>query len=249
MDVISEVLRVVRLEGALFFNAEFSAPWCISEPRSTGKAPYLSPEAGHLILYHFLTEGRAYAKLPDGRREELTAGDIVIFPHGDAHLLGNGSPARPVDSLQTFAKNLARDSSSSALAVVARSREFVCGFMACDPRLSEVFLAGLPKMLKVHVANEPSGQWLENSIRFSVGEVDGSNAGSGLVLAKLSEVLFVETLRRYINALPPDQIGWLAGARDPIIGQALALLHKEPADPMDALESGKARRSITYAAC
>ena len=93
----------------------------------------------------------------------------------------------------------------------------------------KVFLAGLPRMLKVHIAKEPSGQWLENSIRFSVGEASGSNAGSGLVLAKLSEVLFVETLRRYINALPPDQIGWLAGARDPIIGQALALLHKEPA--------------------
>ena len=86
-------------------------------------------------------------------------------------------------------------------------------------------------MLKVHVVNEPSGQWLENSIRFSVGEANESNAGSGLVLAKLSEVLFVETLRRYINALPPDQTGWLAGARDPIIGQALALLHKEPAHP------------------
>jgi AraC-like DNA-binding protein len=231
MDVLSEVLRVVRLEGAFFFNAEFSAPWCISEPRSTAKAPYLSPEAGHLILYHFLTEGRAYAKLPDGRREELTAGDIVIFPHGDAHLLGNGSPARPVDSVQTFAKNLTHGLKLIRFGGGGEITRFVCGFLACEPRLSEVFLAGLPKMLKVHVSNEPSGQWLENSIRFSVGEVNGSNAGSGLVLAKLSEVLFVETLRRYINTLPPDQIGWLAGARDPVIGQALALLHKEPGDP------------------
>ncbi len=231
MDVISEVLRIVRLEGALFFNAEFSAPWCVSEPQSTVKAPYLSPKAGHLIIYHFLTEGRAYAKLPDGRREELTAGDIVIFPHGDPHLLGNGLPARPVDSLKTFAKTLADGLKLVRFGGGGEVTRLVCGFMACEPRLSEVFLAGLPKILKVHVANEPSGQWLENSIRFSVGEVNGSNAGSGLVLAKLSEVLFVETLRRYINALPPDQIGWLAGARDPIIGQALAFLHKEPADP------------------
>jgi transcriptional regulator GlxA family with amidase domain len=80
----------------------------------------------------------------------------------------------------------------------------------------------------VHVTKEPSGQWLENSIRFSVGEVNESNSGSELVLTKLSEVLFVETLRRYIIALPTDQIGWLAGARDPVIGQALALLHKDP---------------------
>jgi hypothetical protein len=123
---------------------------------------------------------------------------------------------------------------------------FVCGFMACEPRLSEVFLAGLPKMLKVNVANEPSGQWLENSIRFSVGEGNGSNAGSGLVLAKLSEVLFVETLRRYINALPPGHIGWLAGARDPIIGQALALSAQGSRTFMDHLGSGKARRPIPY---
>ena len=86
-------------------------------------------------------------------------------------------------------------------------------------------------MLKVHVAKEPSGQWSENSIRFCVGEVSGSKAGSGLVLAKLLEVLFVETLRRYINRLPSDQIGWRA--RDPVIGQALALLHKEPGPSMD----------------
>jgi AraC-like DNA-binding protein len=234
MDVLSEVLKLVRLEGALFFNAEFSAPWCLSSSRSTALpalAPSISPGAGHLILYHLLTEGRAYAKLQDGRREELTAGDIVVLPHCDAHLLGNGSPAKPVDSFRTFAKNLTHGLKVARFGGGGEITRFVCGYLACEPRMSEVFLAGLPKILKVHVADEPSGQWLANSIRFSVGEVNGSNAGSGLVLAKLSEVLFVETLRRYINTLPPDQIGWLAGARDPIIGQALALLHKEPADP------------------
>ncbi|HLN97056.1 MAG TPA: AraC family transcriptional regulator [Pyrinomonadaceae bacterium] len=231
MDVLSEVLRVVRLEGALFFNAEFTAPWCLSEPRSTTVVPYLSPEAGHLILYHFLTEGRAYARLPGGRREELTAGDVIIFPHGDPHLLGNGAPGRPVDAVQTFAKNLTQGLKLVRFGGGGEITRFVCGYMACEPRLSEIFLAGLPKILKVHVGNEPEGQWLANSIRFSVNEGNGSNAGSGLVVAKLSEVLFVETLRCYINALPPEQIGWLAGARDPVIGQALALLHKEPAHP------------------
>jgi AraC-like DNA-binding protein len=231
MDVLSEVLRVVKLEGALFFNAEFSAPWCLSSARSTTIAPFLSPEAGHLILYHFLTEGRAYARLPEGRREELTAGDIVVFPHGDAHLLGNGSPEKPVQSLQTFAKKLTQGLQPARFGGGGEVTRFVCGFLACQPRLSDVFLSGLPPMLKVHVVKEPSGQWLEHSIRFSVNGVNGAEAGSGLLLAKLSELLFVETLRRYIKALPPDQTGWLAGARDPSIGRALALLHKEPAHP------------------
>jgi len=231
MDVLSEVLRVVKLEGAVFFNGEFTAPWCLRTSGSTGIATYLSPEAGHLIPYHYLTEGRAYARLPEGRNEELIAGDIVIFPHGDAHFLGNGSPERPVDSFQTFAKNLTQGVKLARFGGGGETTKFICGFMGCDPRLSEVFLAGLPKILKVHVANEPSGQWILNSIRFSVADGNESNAGSGLVFAKLSEVLLVETLRRYINCLPPDQIGWLAGARDPIIGEALALLHRQPEDP------------------
>ena len=116
---------------------------------------------------------------------------------------------------------------------------FVCGYMACEPRLCEIFLSGLPKIMKVSVSGEPSGQWLENSIRFSVDHAKGGSAGSSLVLAKLSEVLLIETLRRYISQLPPDQTGWMAGARDPVIGQALALLHKEPAHPWTIAELAK----------
>ena len=174
MDVLSEVLKAVKLDGALFFNAEFSAPWCINSSQSINLTPYLSPGAGHLIIYHFLTEGRAYAKLPDGRRQELTAGDIVIFPHGDSHWLGNGSPIKPVDALRAFGKHLKEGLKPVRFGGGGELTRFVCGFLACEPRLSNVFLAGLPRMLIVHVAKEASGQWLEHSIRFSVNEVSGS---------------------------------------------------------------------------
>jgi len=238
MDVLSEILKVVKLEGALFFNAEFSAPWCFQSQVTEEVARLLSPSAGHVILYHLLTEGRAYARLPDGRREELTAGDIVILPHGDLHFLGNGSPAEPVDSFKAFAKNLTAGLRVARFGGGGEITRFVCGFLACQPRLSEVFLGGLPSMMKVHIGREPSGQWIENSIHFSADRMgspttddDRASAGSALVQAKLSEVMLVETLRRYISALPDDQTGWLAGTRDPQIGQALALLHKDPAHP------------------
>ena len=231
MDVLSEVLRVVKLDGALFFNAEFSAPWCLSEPESPAIASRLSPESGHLILYHFVTEGSAYAKLPDGTREQLNAGDIVVFPHGDAHFLGNGRSMPAVDAVKHFAPNLIGGVKVARFGGGGDVTKFVCGYMTCDPQLGDVFLAGLPKMLKVHVDNQPSGQWLENSIRFSVAEDTGLDDGSGLVLTKLSELLFVETLRRYINTLPNEQTGWLAGARDPMIGKALALLHSDSSHP------------------
>lgn len=230
MDVLSEVLKSVKLSGALFFNGEFSAPWCFSSSPSAAKEHFLSG-TGHLIIFHFLTEGRAYARLPGGGREELTAGDIVIVPHGDTHLVGNGAPEKPVDSFRTFAKYVAQGLKVVRFGGGGEITKFVCGYLSCDPRLSQVFLAGLPRVLVVHIAREPSGQWLEHSIRFSVDAANRSYTGSGLMLAKLSELLFVETLRLYISALPPGQTGWLAGARDPVIGQALGLLHKEPAHP------------------
>jgi Cupin len=151
MDVLSEVLRAVKLEGGLFFNGEFSAPWCLSEPQSTAIASYLSPEARHLIVYHFLTEGHAYAKLPDGRREELSAGDVVVFPHGDPHFLGSGAHAKPVDALKAFEKNLSEGLKLARHGGGGEITRFVCGFLTCEPELSEIVLSGLPEMLKVQV--------------------------------------------------------------------------------------------------
>ena len=107
MDVLSDVLSAVRLQGALFFIAEYSAPWWLNSAGAAGIAPYLPDNDAHLIMFHFLTEGRAYASLPGGQMLELTAGDIVILPHGDPHLIGNGYPRTPVDSFRTFAKNVA----------------------------------------------------------------------------------------------------------------------------------------------
>ena len=230
MDVLSEVLRAVRLEGALFFNGEFSAPWCLStQPASI--APYLSPHSGQLIIYHFVTGGRAYAQLGDGRREELSRGDVVVFPHGDRHFLGNGA-AEPVDSMKTFGRNLSDGLKLARFGGGGEVTRFVCGFMVCEPRLGQVLLAGLPRMFKVRVVAEASDQWLEHSIRFSVGDLNGaSSAGSQLIRAKLAELLFVETLRRYLNKLPVDATGWLAGVRDASVGHALALLHNDPSRP------------------
>jgi AraC-like DNA-binding protein len=227
MDALSEVLKAVKLRGAFFFNAEFSAPWCLASSQSSQAAPLLCPGAVHVIIYHYLTDGRAYAQLPHGSRRDLGPRDVVIFPHGDAHILGNGA-GKPVDSLKTFAENLSRGLKVVRYGGGGEVTKFVCGYMACDPGLSEVVLAGLPSMFVVNIANDAAGQWLANSIQFSVREAGGPGSGSDVVLAKLSEVLFVETLRRFIQDLPDERKGWLAGARDPVIGEALALLHKNP---------------------
>ena len=232
MDVLSEVLKAVKLDGAIFFNAEFSAPWCFRSPSSRILAPYLSPDSGHVIIFHLLTDGRGYAQVEgDDQAVPLNAGDIIIFPHGDPHIMRNGSPVKAVDNEQELQRVLSQGLKVSRLGGGGEVTKFICGYMACDPQLSGVFLGGLPPIMKVHIRNDASGQWLENSLCYSVDNADASGPGGETVLAKLSEVLFIETLRRYIAQLPQEQTGWLAGVRDPEVGRALALLHRKPAHP------------------
>ncbi len=231
MDVLSEVLKVVKLQGALFYNAEFSSPWSVYAASSSGLAGFFATSTEHVIVYHLLTEGRASARLKDGDRVSLQAGDIVMIPHGDAHIVENGFTTKTVDNSAELRAVLDQGLKLWRLGGGGEVTKFVCGYMACEPRLSQVFLSGLPPILKVSIRNDASGRWLENSIRFSVDHADASRAGGEAVLAKLSEVLFVETLRVYIAHLPLEQTGWLAGARDVDVGKTLALMHRNPAHP------------------
>jgi AraC-like DNA-binding protein len=232
MDVLSEVLKAVKLDGALFYNAEFSAPWCFRQPASHIMAPYLSSNSKHVIIFHLLTEGRGYTQFDgEGRSIPLNAGDIVIFPHGDPHIMGNGWPVKPLDSTQALERVLSGGLTVSRHGGGGEITKLICGYMACEPQLSQVFLGGLPPILKINIRNDASGQWLEHSIRYSVDQADAARPGGEAVLAKLSEALFIETLRRYIALLPQEQTGWLAGVRDQEVGKALAMLHRKPAHP------------------
>ena len=212
-------------------TAEFSAPWSFRSPPSCVVEPYFAPSGGHVIIYHLLTEGRGFAGPEHGQRISLTAGDVVIFPHGDPHIMGNGAPVTPVDNERELHRILAQGLKLARGGGGGEVTRFVCGYMSCDPHVGRVLLAGLPPVLKVGIRDDAAGRWLEDSIRFAVGQADASRAGGEAVLSKLSEVLFVETLRRYVAQLPGEQTGWLAGARDPEVGRALALLHRNPARP------------------
>jgi AraC-like DNA-binding protein len=232
MDVLSEVLKAVKLDGAVFFNGEFSSPWCAREPDAGTLASYLPTRSKHVIIFHLITEGRGYVRIEEhGRAIPLEAGDIVILAQGDAHFMGNGPFVTPIDSTEQLRQVLTEGHVLSHSGGGGELTKLICGYLTCDPQLSQVFLAGLPSIVKVHIRDNPSGQWLEDTLRYSVDQAGTSGPGGAAVIAKLSEVLFVETLRRYIATLPPSHTGWLAGVRDPEVGKALARLHKQPSQP------------------
>jgi AraC-like DNA-binding protein len=231
MDVLSELLKVVKLDSAIFFNCEFSSPWCYRAPESQCAARLLSQHGRHLIIYHLLVAGRAYVRPEDGERISLEAGDIVTLPHGHAHLLGNGEGAHLIDGATALPKLLARGLELVRVGGGGEPSLFVCGFLSCDPVLARDFVQALPPVFTVNIRQDPSGQWLENSLRFAVAEAVAAREGASAMLAKLSEVVFVETVRRYIRDMPETEIGWLAGARNPAVGRALCLFHQRPAHP------------------
>ncbi len=232
MDAFSEILSGVKLNGAVFFSAEFSAPWGFSAPSSNVMAATLGLGASHLVLYHLVIDGGAVVEMADGHSVDLKPGDVVIFPHGDPHHMSSGAGAtRPFPNYGINAKIKARDLSPLLAGGGGATSRFVCGYMTCEPYLSRPILNGLPPVFKVNVRTDRSGHWLENSILHLVEEAASGRVGSEAMLAKLSEALFVDTLRRYVAALPDQQTGWLAGARDPIVGKSLGLLHGRVAHP------------------
>jgi AraC-like DNA-binding protein len=236
MDALSEVLRVIKLDSAIYLNAEFSEPWCLALPEARSLAPMLSRPGEHLIIYHLLSEGRAHIELVGGERVPLSAGDLVSFPHGHAHMIGSGPRVTPIDARQALPGALEHGLDLLNLGGGGAPSRFICGFLACDPQLSHAFLAGLPPLIKINIRDDPAGRWLEHSLKFSVAQAGNREAGADAMLTKLSEVFFAETLRRYVRELPEGQTGWLAGARDADIGKALTLLHHQHAHPWTVAE-------------
>jgi AraC-like DNA-binding protein len=229
MDAFSEVLSGVRLKGAMFFSAEFSAPWRLSTPHCRVLAPTLAPDAPHIVIYHFVVEGTARARVEGGPDVELSPGDIVVFPHGDPHHLSAGPGTNPVEGGAVLQRIATGDLSPMQAGGGGAITRFVCGYLTVDPLLCGPILESLPPILKVNVRTDHAGRWLEQSILHLLDEVASDRAGSDAMLAKLSEALFVDTVRRYVASLPDQTTGWLAGARDPVVGKSLALLHKRPA--------------------
>jgi len=231
MDAISEILSGVKLNGAVFFCAEFSAPWGFSTPASPKYLAELAPASAHLVLYHLLIEGEAFVE-SEGQSIELKPGDVVIFPHGAPHHMSSGRGiSAPFPSYGINSKIKARDLSPLHAGGGGDTSRFVCGYMTCDPYLSRPILNGLPAVFKVTIRTDRAGHWLENSILHLVEEAASGRVGSEAMLAKLSEALFVDTLRRYIAGLPEHHMGWLAGARDLVVGKSLGLLHSRVAHP------------------
>ncbi len=244
MDALSDLLRVVRLEGAYFYAVEAAEPWSIESVAARELSPRIMPRAEHLISYHILTEGRCFGGVVGEEQVELNPGDVIVFPHGDPHVMSSGRGVRIGPDVNS--NTPARYPYTVMLGQGKPVTSFVCGFLGCDRRPFNPLLAALPHQLHMRGM---STAWLATFTQQVTEESRLGRAGADSVLIRLAEVMFIEVLRRYLDDLPQGQTGWLAGLRDEVVGRVLTLLHRRPAHPWTlaelARQSASSRTSLT----
>lgn len=220
-----ELLQATRLTGGVFLDARFTAPWCVHSGVTAEECAWLGFEPAHVIGYHYVSAGRMVLEMDDHDPVTVEAGDIVMLPHNEAHRLAS-APGLPPVNPEEFVEP-GGNGSPGRLVYGGGGVEtrMLCGFLTNELR-NDPIIRVLPRVLKVSVQDASTGAWIESSMRFGAQElVSGPGRSSGL-LARLAELLFVEAVRRFLASAPPGQSGWRAGIGDPVVGRALALLHR-----------------------
>jgi AraC-like DNA-binding protein len=235
MDVLSDVLHVVRLAGAIFYDVEALWPWAATTPDVRTFKRMVMPESEHVITFHVVIHGTSWAELADGSAPglRLSAGDVLIIPDGQKHTMASDPRLRfeldPANYYRPTDRSLPLPFVLNEGGGPERTH-FMCGYLGCDSGPFNPLLEALPGMFKVRIS-EATQAWLTSLVRVAVDETGQRNAGGEAMLARLAELMFVEVIRRYVEDQPQDARGWLTGLRDRHVSAALRLIHGRPSEP------------------
>jgi AraC-like DNA-binding protein len=223
------VLDLVRLTGAIFFRADFRAPWAYTSPPTLDLEGALPPGPGSLVMFHIIAEGSCWIALADGVRQDLCGGDVVVMPYGDAHSFGSREHAEPVAVTSLLPPRPWTEFPHIDHGGDGEYTLVVCGYLRGDAVLFDPVLRALPPLFVVRPPAGPAAAWVTASVEYAL-QASRSLHGAARTDQRLPELLFTEVLRIYLNQSHDAKLtGWLAALRDPVVGPALSLLHADPA--------------------
>lgn len=232
-DVLSDVLRCVRLTGSMLFLVDAHPPWMSWAPKTEAFRRVVLPASQHLISYHIVTQGGCWAGLRDAPPERFETGDMLVVPHGDAYYLadppGTEAAYGPEEAVAFFRSMAAGEMPSivSEGGDGVEQTQFICGFLGCDLRPCNPVLDALPAMVHLRAASRSTDR-MRHLIEFALCELREPSSGGRGVLLRLAELMFVEVVRRHLETMADTQSGWLAGLHDPLVARTLSLLHGAP---------------------
>jgi AraC-like DNA-binding protein len=218
-------LERLRLDGAIFFRAEFTEQWSFTSPLRE-ITPVLHPGATRMILFHVVAEGRCWVSLPGGDRHWAGRGDVIVLPYGDDYLMGGVEEARTVPILSLIARPPWKTMPVVEHGAGGGRTDLVCGHLHSDDALFDPAMAALPPVFVVRLADTPAAHWVEASIRYALASSDP--AASVSVSTRLPELLLIEVLRVHLANTPASEHGWIAALRDPVLAPAMAEMHAAP---------------------
>lgn len=238
-DALSDLLRCVRVRGAVFYYVNCRDDWSAEAPPASEITEAVLPGCEHVMEYHMITKGTGWAAVSGEPPVRLAAGDVVMFPQGDSHVLSSAPEVAPFKRTAEWmfaTRNAPKPipiafhhgivEPGTAMPVEEASTIAICGFLGCDLRPFNPLVTALPRIL--HLPADRASAWVSRVMDQAAAESAHRQPGGDAVLERLAEVMFVDAARRYLDALPEDATGWLAGLRDRHVGKALALIHAEP---------------------
>src|SRR5258708_8448089 len=212
-------------------------------PEAGELANVLMPGAKQLMLFHLIVEGHCWIDLKGAGQVDLQAGDIAVFPYGDSHTMASDLSTEPVPVAKVLRGAVLKDGMPECeVGGGGQQTRIICGFLHCDELLFNPLCKGLPPLIHSRSEDAPAISLLAATVRHAIYQ-SGAAPGKTCLLSRLSELLFIEVLRRHIASLPPGVAGWLGALNDPIVGRVVQLIHADPARPwtLDSLapECGK----------
>jgi AraC-like DNA-binding protein len=229
MDILSDILRVIRFSGVIDLHPEFSAPWIIETPSCSNFADTIQSETIHIVPFHIVAEGDCWVKAKTDISQALSPGDIIIFPHGDAHILGDRLDQVPTPIIDLLPPPPWKEPPIFTHGGGGKITRLVCGFLQCEQLLLHPFLKSLPGFMHIQVFSESTAPLLKTGVQHIIQEANGVQPGSVCLLTRLVELMFIEILRNYMQNSRNEQMHGLLALNDPIIGSALNRIHADPA--------------------
>ncbi len=215
VDLLSQMLDLVRLRGELVFSAELNQPWAL---RFEPGAPY----------FFVVLEGSLTVRVPGEASVEAVAGDLIMLPRGVGHILDDGAEAIAANADDLMQEQFTTERLGLRHGGNGEHTKTIGGVFHFESTSVPWVVSALPAVIHIEKSGGQTGGWLEGLAHFMMMEAQAVKPGSSVMISRLIDVLIIRVIRTWAQTKNVNDTGWLGALADPRISRALKAIHDEP---------------------